>query len=129
MYLADSVSPDEVDRWVQSAAILHSNGDGLDIAVKDDRIVGVRGRAVDRVHHGRLGPKDLYGWQANNSPDRLTRPLVREGGTLVASRHNSDSGSISTARVPSAKARLSAMRTKPSGLRSRRRCAMGGRST
>jgi anaerobic selenocysteine-containing dehydrogenase len=22
-------------------------------------------------------PKDLYGWQANNSPDRLTRPLIR----------------------------------------------------
>src|SRR4051794_39900710 len=55
----------------------------MDIAVKDGRIVGVRGRAVDRVNRGRLGPKDLYGWQANNSPDRLTRPLVRRGGELV----------------------------------------------
>ena len=41
----------------------------------------------------------------------------------------SDRGSISTARVPSAKARLRAMRTKPSGLCSMRWCAMGGRST
>ena len=24
----------EVDRWVQAASILHSNGDGIDIAVK-----------------------------------------------------------------------------------------------
>lgn len=82
-YLADGLTEEDVDRWVQSATILHSNGDGLDIAVKDDRIVGVRGRAVDRVNHGRLGPKDLFGWQANNSPDRLTRPLIRRDGRLV----------------------------------------------
>ncbi|RZU31931.1 molybdopterin oxidoreductase family protein [Blastococcus saxobsidens] len=82
-YLADGLTADDVDRWVQSATILHSNGDGLDIAVKDDRIVGVRGREVDRVNHGRLGPKDLYGWQANNSPDRLTRPLIRRDGELI----------------------------------------------
>ena len=82
-YLADGLTEDDVDRWLQSASILHSNGDGMDIAVKDGRIVGVRGRAVDRVNHGRLGPKDLFGWQANNSPDRLARPLVRRDGELV----------------------------------------------
>ena len=42
----------------------------------------VRGRGVDRINHGRLGPKGLYGWQANNSPERLTRPLVRRNGNL-----------------------------------------------
>ena len=68
---------------MQSAAVLHSNGDGLDIAVKDGRIVGVRGRAEDRVNHGRVDPKDLYGWQANSSQERLTRPLVRQKGELV----------------------------------------------
>src|ERR687889_721932 len=82
-YLADGLTEDDVERWVQSASILHSNGDALDIAVRDGRIVGVRGRAVDRVNHGRLDPKDLFGWQANASPDRLTRPLVRRGGELV----------------------------------------------
>mgnify|MGYP002383113858 CR=1 FL=1 len=51
-YLAEGISPQSVDRWVQSAAVLHSNGDGLDIAVKDGCIVGVRGRAIDRVNHG-----------------------------------------------------------------------------
>jgi hypothetical protein len=39
--LDDGVDPADVDRWVQSATILHSNGDGLDIAVKDDRIVSI----------------------------------------------------------------------------------------
>jgi anaerobic selenocysteine-containing dehydrogenase len=82
-FLAEGVGPGDVDRWVQSATILHSNGDALDIAVKDDRVVGVRGRAVDRVNRGRLGPKDLFGWQAHRSADRLTRPLVRRDGVLV----------------------------------------------
>jgi anaerobic selenocysteine-containing dehydrogenase len=69
-------------RWAQSACVLCSNGCGVDIAVHDGRIVGVRGRADDRVNHGRLGPKGLFGWQANNAPDRLTRPLVRRDDAL-----------------------------------------------
>jgi anaerobic selenocysteine-containing dehydrogenase len=81
--LDDGVTPDQVDEWVPTASILHSNGDALDIAVKDGGIVGVRGRADSRVNHGRLGPKDLFGWQANRSPDRLTRPLIRIDGELV----------------------------------------------
>jgi anaerobic selenocysteine-containing dehydrogenase len=83
-YLAPGIEPESVDRWVQSAAVLHSNGDGLDIAVKDGRIVGVRGRAVDRVNRGRLDPKDMFGWQANAAKDRLTTPLIRKGGQLRA---------------------------------------------
>src|SRR5215203_3372127 len=81
--LEEGVSEDDVDRWIQTASILHSNGDALDIAVKDGRIVGVRGRGVDRVNKGRVDPKDLFGWQANNSEDRLKKPLVRENGKLV----------------------------------------------
>ncbi|MHC3467907.1 molybdopterin oxidoreductase family protein [Streptomyces sp. 7R007] len=85
LHLAEGVAEDEVERWVPSASMLHSNGDAMDIAVRGGRIVGVRGRAQDRVNRGRLGPKDLFGWQAAASPDRLTRPLVREGGRLVES--------------------------------------------
>ncbi len=82
-FLEEGVSEEDVGAWVQTASILHSNGDALDIAVKDGRIVGVRGRAVDRVNKGRVDPKDLYGWQANNSEDRLKSPLVRKDGKLV----------------------------------------------
>src|SRR5829696_729950 len=81
--LEKGVSEDDVDRWVQTTSILHSNGDALDIAVKHGRIVGVRGRGVDRVNKGRVDPKDLFGWQANNSEDRLKKPLVRKNGKLV----------------------------------------------
>jgi len=71
------------DRWVQSACVLCSNGCGLDIAVKDGKIVGVRGRSEDRVNHGRLGPKGLHGWEANNSSDRLKVPLIRRGNQFI----------------------------------------------
>ncbi len=83
VHLADGVAEEDVERWVPSAAVLHSNGDGLDIAVRDGRIVGVRGRENDRVNHGRLDTKDLFGWQANGSADRLMAPLIRRDGKLV----------------------------------------------
>jgi ferredoxin-nitrate reductase len=81
--LADGVREEDVERWAQTASLLHSNGDAMDIAVAGGRIVGVRGRGDDRVNRGRLGPKDLYGWQANGAADRLTRPLLRENGELA----------------------------------------------
>ena len=82
-FLEEGISEEDVDRWAQTASLHHSDGDGLDLAIKDGRTVGVRGRAVDRVSRGRVDPKDLFVWQAYNSPDRLKRPLVRENGELV----------------------------------------------
>ncbi len=80
--LEQGTSPDDIEGWVQSACVLCSNGCALDIGVKDGRMVGVRGREDDRVNRGRLGPKGLFGWQANGHPDRLTSPLLRENGEL-----------------------------------------------
>jgi anaerobic selenocysteine-containing dehydrogenase len=82
-YLEHDVTADSVRRWVPTASLLHSNGDAMDVAVANGRIVGVRGRPGDRVNRGRLGPKDLFGWQANHAKDRLATPLVRDGGRLV----------------------------------------------
>ncbi len=78
--LAEGLSEAEVHHWAKSACVLCSNGCGLEIAVKDGPMVGVRGLADDRVNRGRLGPKGLFGWQANASPDRLTTPLLRDHG-------------------------------------------------
>ena len=51
---------------------------------------------------GRDGEKrDLHGLAAASTPAYLT-VCKRGGGTLVASRHNRDRGSMSTATVPSA---------------------------
>jgi anaerobic selenocysteine-containing dehydrogenase len=82
--LAKGLTEQDVDRWVQSACVLCSNGCGVDIAVKDGTMVGVRGRAMDVVNHGRLGPKGLFAsWQGVSNKDRLTHPLIRENGELV----------------------------------------------
>jgi len=79
----EGFAPSDVEHWVPSASLLHSNGDAMDIAVADGRIVGVRGRAEDRINHGRLDVKDLHAWSANGSTDRLTAPQVRRNGELV----------------------------------------------
>jgi anaerobic selenocysteine-containing dehydrogenase len=93
--LAEGLSESDVDRWVQSACVLCSNGCGCDIAVKDGKMVGIRGRAADRVNRGRLGPKGLYGsWQGEEHRDRLTRPLIRVGGKLVETDWDTAMGRI-----------------------------------
>ncbi|HJQ00721.1 MAG TPA: molybdopterin-dependent oxidoreductase [Jatrophihabitans sp.] len=92
--LADGLTEQDVQQWVPTASLLHSNGDGMDIAVHDGRIVGVRGSARDRVNHGRLDIKDLYGWQANGSTDRLTTPLIRRDGELQPTDWDTAMGEI-----------------------------------
>jgi anaerobic selenocysteine-containing dehydrogenase len=72
----------EPQHWVQSACVLCSNGCALDIGIRNGAMVAIRGRAVDRVNRGRLGPKGLYGWQANASEDRLKQPLIRRDDKL-----------------------------------------------
>ncbi|MFL5743949.1 MAG: molybdopterin oxidoreductase family protein [Niastella sp.] len=79
----DERTTETPDHWVPSACLLCSNGCGIDIGVKAGRIVGVRGRASDRINHGRLGPKGLHGWEANNSQDRLTTPMIKQNGLLT----------------------------------------------
>jgi ferredoxin-nitrate reductase len=83
-HYAEGVTAEQVERWVPTASLLHSNGDAMDIAVLDGRIVGVRGKAGDRINRGRLDVKDLYAWQANRAPDRLTTPLIRDGNGRLA---------------------------------------------
>jgi len=57
---------------VRSCCVLCSNGCALDVGMRDGRIGDARGLKTDRVNRGRLGPKGLHGWEANNAPDRLT---------------------------------------------------------
>ncbi|MDQ1143967.1 ferredoxin-nitrate reductase [Bacillus sp. SORGH_AS 510] len=76
-------SQGEVDKWVYSTCNICSIGCGCYIAVKDNKIVGIKGNADHPINRGRLGPKGENQWYANNSPERLLTPLIRKHGTLV----------------------------------------------
>lgn len=67
----------EPDQWVHSACLLCSNGCGMDIALKDGAIVGVRGNVDHPVNFGHLGPKGEHAWVANHSKRRGTMPMIR----------------------------------------------------
>ena len=82
-----NVEGEGVDRWVQSASVLHSNGDahGHRGPGRADRR-RARARAATGSTAAGSDPKDLYGWQANNSPDRLTPAAGPRGRTGSSSR-------------------------------------------
>lgn len=92
-FLRDGIAESDVEKWVRSACLMCSNGCGIEFAVAQGRIVGIRGRAEDRINHGRLGPKGLYGWQGEQK-DRLTRPMIRENGRLVETDWDTAMGRI-----------------------------------
>ena len=51
----------------------------MDIGVSTEgKIVGVRGRATDRVNKGRLGPKGMLASGVNGHKERLTKPVSSE---------------------------------------------------
>ncbi|MFL0365075.1 molybdopterin-dependent oxidoreductase [Pseudobacillus sp. 179-B 2D1 NHS] len=76
-------SQGEVEKWVYSTCNICSVGCGCYTAVKDGEIVGIKGNSEHPINRGRLGPKGENQWYANNSPDRLRTPLIRnETGNL-----------------------------------------------
>lgn len=57
---------------MDSACILCQNSCGLETAVHDNHIVGVRGDIRNPVNFGHLGPKGKNGWCANHDRHRGT---------------------------------------------------------
>jgi anaerobic selenocysteine-containing dehydrogenase len=77
-------SQGDIDKWVYSTCNICSIGCGCYIAVKDEKIVGIKGNSAHPINRGRLGPKGENQWYANNSPDRLFTPMIRDSsGKLV----------------------------------------------
>ena len=56
---------------------------GLEITVRDERVVRIRGDRDDVASHGYLCPKGSVLGHLHDDPDRLRRPLVRRAGELV----------------------------------------------
>jgi anaerobic selenocysteine-containing dehydrogenase len=52
---------------------------GLEIKLQDSEIVSIRGDAADPLSRGHICPKAVALKDLHNDPDRLRRPLLREG--------------------------------------------------
>ncbi len=59
-------------------------GCGVHLAVRENRVVGVRGDRENEVNRGSLCVKGQFGFEFINHPDRLTSPLIRKKGKLSA---------------------------------------------
>ena len=58
-------------------------GCGFNLVVKDKKVVGVAPWHRNPVNDGKLCPKGNYAWEFVNSPDRLTKPLIKKDGKFV----------------------------------------------
>ena len=53
---------------------------GLEITVENDRVTDIRGDKADPLSRGYLCPKATALADLQDDPDRLRRPLLRDGG-------------------------------------------------
>ena len=102
-YLMSGVTTEDVDRWVQTASVLHSNGDAYDFAVRDGRD---RRRAWPRPRSGQPGaarpegPVRLAGQRLADRLDAAARPRRRR---LVETDWDDAMGAIVDARAGAAR--------------------------
>lgn len=71
------------DRWVNSTCGYCSVGCGMQLGVKDGRVVSVRGNPDHPVNLGKLCPKGLAEHYAIEAEGRAKFPLLRKNGQLV----------------------------------------------
>jgi formate dehydrogenase alpha subunit len=73
----------EVERKVTTTCTYCGTGCTFDLDIKDDRVIGASSNRTDEyspVNKGALCVKGRFGWDFVNSPDRLTKPLIKENG-------------------------------------------------
>ena len=86
MAIIDHIRTDDAPsgtRIVQRTCPLCEAGCGLDVTVRDERVVRIRGDLADVFSHGFLCPKGSTLKQLHDDPDRLRRPLVKRDGHFV----------------------------------------------
>ncbi len=81
--LGYSSSRKHADRWVNSTCGYCSVGCGMQLGVKDGRVVSVRGNPDHPVNAGKLCPKGLAEHYAIEAEGRAKYPLLRKNGQLT----------------------------------------------
>ena len=67
-------------KYVPTTCPYCGTGCGFNLVVRDKKVVGVKPWQRNPVNEGKLCPKGIYAWQFINSPDRLTKPLIKRDG-------------------------------------------------
>ena len=70
-------------KYVPTTCPYCGTGCGFNLVVRDKKVVGVAPWQRSPVNEGKLCPKGNYAWEFVNSPDRLTKPLIRKDGKFV----------------------------------------------
>ncbi len=77
--LVERVRPSDIDRKVRTTCVYCGVGCQMDMWVRNDKIVKVRG-AMEEPNHGRLCVKGRFGYEFVANEERLTRPLIKRNG-------------------------------------------------
>ena len=81
--LGFTASRKHADRWVNSTCGYCSVGCGMQLGVKDGRVVSVRGNPHHPVNRGKLCPKGLAEHYAIEAETRARFPLLRRDGKMT----------------------------------------------
>jgi formate dehydrogenase major subunit len=65
------------EAWTDSTCVYCGVGCQLKVGTRDRRVVSIR-PAAGAVNHGHLCVKGRYGFAFNHSPERITKPLIRD---------------------------------------------------
>ena len=71
------------EKWVETTCGYCSVGCGMQLGVKDGRVVSVRGNPDHPVNRGKLCPKGLAEHYSIEAEGRALHPLLRKGGDLL----------------------------------------------
>ncbi|MBL8229680.1 MAG: molybdopterin-dependent oxidoreductase, partial [Bryobacterales bacterium] len=70
------------DRWVKSTCGYCSVGCGMELGVRDNRVVAIKGWDAHPVSGGKLCPKGLSEHHMLTAPDRALYPMMRRRSTM-----------------------------------------------
>jgi formate dehydrogenase major subunit len=70
-------------KYVQTTCPYCGTGCSFNLVVKDGKVVGTQPYHRSPVNEGKVCPKGTYAHEFVNSPDRLTKPLIKKDGKFV----------------------------------------------
>ncbi len=70
-------------KYIQSTCPYCGTGCSFNLVVQNKKLIGIAPYHRSPVNEGKLCPKGVYAHEFVNSPDRLTKPLIKKDGKFV----------------------------------------------